>query len=205
MADFSSDEEAQKHLATGKGEYNCVITPDTLEKMATDETERAKFEGIIDKAIGELPEIRKQLGNDSENVTKLGISVDSDGNVSYYALIKESLKKNENVEKAKEKAAEKAAVEKYLGINRAPAKKVSAAKKEVKPVVEPCKLDGKSAPCTLTDQKSEVKVTPEKEMVKTELKVVEEIKAEPLQAPAAPQQIKAVEPQPLIPAVSSPF
>lgn len=75
--------------------------------MATDETERAKFEGIIDKAIGELPEIRKQLGNDSENVTKLGISVDSEGNVSYYALIKESLKKNENVEKAKEKAAEK--------------------------------------------------------------------------------------------------
>ena len=107
VADFSSDEEAQKHLATGNGEYNCVITPDTLEKMATDETERAKFEGIIDKAIGELPEIRKQLGDDSENVTKLGISVDSDGNVSYYALIKESLKKNENVEKAKEKAAEK--------------------------------------------------------------------------------------------------
>ena len=111
VADFSSDEEAQKHLATGKGEYNCVITPDTLEKMATDETERAKFEGIIDKAIGELPEIRKQLGDDSENVTKLGISVDSEGNVSYYALIKESLKKNENVEKAKEKAAEKKAEE----------------------------------------------------------------------------------------------
>ena len=88
VADFSSDEEAQKHLATGNGEYNCVITPDTLEKMATDETERAKFEGIIDKAIGELPEIRKQLGDDSENVTKLGISVDSEGNVSYYALIK---------------------------------------------------------------------------------------------------------------------
>ena len=108
VADFSSDEEAQKHLATGKGEYNCVITPDTLEKMATDETERAKFEGIIDKAIGELPEIRKQLGDDSENVTKLGISVDSEGNVSYYALIKESLKKNENVEKAAEKKAEEA-------------------------------------------------------------------------------------------------
>ena len=44
-------------------------------------------------------------------VTKLGISVDSEGNVSYYALIKESLKKNENVEKAKEKAAEKKAEE----------------------------------------------------------------------------------------------
>lgn len=110
-----------------------------------------------------------------------------------------------NLITAKEKAAEKAAIEKYLGINRAPAKKASAAKKVVKTAAEPCKLDGKSAPCTLTDQKSEVKVTPEKEMVKTELKIVEEIKAEPLPAPIAPQPVKAVEPQPLIPAVSSPF
>ena len=110
-----------------------------------------------------------------------------------------------NLITAKEKAAEKAAVEKYLGINRAPVKKASAAKKGIKTAAEPCKLDGKSAPCTLTDQKSEVKETPKKEVVKTELKVIEEIKAEPLQAPAAPQQIKAVEPQPLIPAVSSPF
>ena len=110
-----------------------------------------------------------------------------------------------NLITAKEKAAEKAAIEKYLGINRAPVKKASAVKKEAKTVDEPCKLDGKSAPCTLTDQKSEVKVTPEKEMIKTELKVIEEIKAEPLPAPAAPQPIKAVEPQPLIPAVSSPF
>ena len=111
VADFSSDEEAQKHLDKGKGEYNCVITPETIEKMAKDEDERAKFEGIIEKAIGELPQIREELGEDSEKVTKLGISVDSDGNVSYYALIKESLKKNENVEKAKEKAAEKRAEE----------------------------------------------------------------------------------------------
>ena len=111
VADFSSDEEAQKYLDKGKGEYNCVITPETIEKMAKDEDERAKFEGIIEKAIGELPQIREELGEDSEKVTKLGISVDSDGNVSYYALIKESLKKNENVEKAKEKAAEKRAEE----------------------------------------------------------------------------------------------
>ena len=107
VADFSSDEEAHKHLATGKGEYNCVITPDTLEKMATDETERAKFEGIIDKAIGKLPEIRKQLGDDSENVTKLGISVDSEGNVSYYALIKESLKRTKTLKKPKKKPPKK--------------------------------------------------------------------------------------------------
>ena len=34
VADFESDEEAQKYLKQGTGEYNCVITPETLEKMA---------------------------------------------------------------------------------------------------------------------------------------------------------------------------
>lgn len=46
VADFSSDEEAQKHLATGKGEYNCVITPDTLEKWL-----RTKPKGLNSRAL----------------------------------------------------------------------------------------------------------------------------------------------------------
>lgn len=110
-----------------------------------------------------------------------------------------------NLITAKEKAAEKAAIEKYLGINRAPAKK-AAAKKVVKPAAQPCTIDNKSAPCTLTDKKTEVKETPEKELVKTEIKVIEEVKNPPVPAPAAPQkQSGTAAPQPLIPAVSSPF
>ncbi len=111
-----------------------------------------------------------------------------------------------NLITAKEKAKEKAAIEKYLGINRAPAKK-AAAKKVVKPAAQPCTIDNKSAPCTLTDKKTEVKETPEKEVVKTEIKVIEEVKNAPVPAaPAAPQQQNGTAaPQPLIPAVSSPF
>ena len=110
-----------------------------------------------------------------------------------------------NLITAKEKAAEKAAIEKYLGINRAPAKK-AAAKKVVKPAAQPCTIDNKSAPCTLTDKKTEVKETPEKELVKTEIKVIEEVKNTPVPAPDAPQQQSGTAaPQPLIPAVSSPF
>lgn len=110
-----------------------------------------------------------------------------------------------NLITAKEKAAEKAAIEKYLGINRAPAKK-AAAKKVVKPAAQPCTIDNKSAPCTLTDKKTEVKETPEKELVKTEIKVIEEVKNTPVPAPTTPQkQSGTAAPQPLIPAVSSPF
>ncbi len=110
-----------------------------------------------------------------------------------------------NLITAKEKAAEKAAIEKYLGINRAPAQK-AAAKKVVKPAAQPCTIDNKSAPCTLTDKKTEVKETPEKELVKTEIKVIEEVKNTPVPAPTTPQkQSGTAAPQPLIPAVSSPF
>lgn len=110
-----------------------------------------------------------------------------------------------NLITAKEKAAEKAAIEKYLGINRAPAKK-AAAKKVVKPAAQPCTIDNKSAPCILTDKKTEVKETPEKELVKTEIKVIEEVKNTPVPAPTTPQkQSGTAAPQPLIPAVSSPF
>lgn len=111
VANFSTDEEAQELMAQGTKEYNCVITPETLEKMATDENERAKFEGIIEKAIGELPVIKEKLGEDGEKVEQLGISVNAEGEVSYFALLKESLKPSEFVERAKENAAEKKAEE----------------------------------------------------------------------------------------------
>ena len=61
VADFSSDEEAQKHLATGNGEYNCVITPDTLEKMATDETERLNSKVLSIRLLANSTEIRNSL------------------------------------------------------------------------------------------------------------------------------------------------
>lgn len=111
VADFDSDEEAQKHLSGGKGEYNCVITPETIEKMATDEEERAKFEGIIENAITDLSGIKEKLGEDADKVESYGISVDSEGKVSYYALLKDGLKKDERVEQAREKSREKKAEE----------------------------------------------------------------------------------------------
>lgn len=111
VADFNSDEEAQQHLSRGKGVYNCVITPETLEKMASDDEERTKFEGIIENAITDLSGIKEKLGEDADKVESYGVSVDSEGKVSYYALLKEGLKKDERVEQAREKSKEKKAEE----------------------------------------------------------------------------------------------
>lgn len=112
VADFDSDDEAQKYLKQGKGEYNCVITPDMLEKMAADENVAKEYEGIIDDAIGNLSTVKEKLGDDADKVKTFGVSIDNSGKVSYYAIIKDSLKVNENVRAAREKAAEKKAEEK---------------------------------------------------------------------------------------------
>lgn len=109
VADYTTDEEAQKYLATGKGEYNCVITTATLEKMATDENERAKYEAILSGAGEQFDSIKEQLGDNADSVKSFGISIEGNGEVSYFALLKEGLKVSDSVKAAREKNAEKKA------------------------------------------------------------------------------------------------
>lgn len=92
VASFSTDEEAQRYLKTGKGEYNCVITPALLEKMAADEEVRAKYENVIKDAIGDIKEIKEKVQPEAaEAVKNYGVSVNSDGEVTYYAILKNGL------------------------------------------------------------------------------------------------------------------
>ena len=64
--------------------YTCVISSELLEKMATDEEVRAKYEGIIDNAdesIEEMrAEIKEELGTEAaEQITNIGITIDDKG------------------------------------------------------------------------------------------------------------------------------
>ena len=106
-----------------------------------------------------------------------------------------------NLITTKEKAKEKAAIEKYLGINRAPAVKKAPAKKVVAASKSQaaCTLDDKN----LTDKKSEVKKQPEKEILKTELNPVVKNGSIVVEPQIKLEDNKA--PQPLIPSVSNPF
>jgi hypothetical protein len=96
VADFSSDTEAQRYLSQGKGAINCVITPDLLERMAADPQIRAKYEALLDEAIGKLGNMKEEMGEKSEMVRSFGISFDSTGSISYYAMLKDGLPKNIN-------------------------------------------------------------------------------------------------------------
>lgn len=85
VANYSSDEEAQKYLSKGNKQYSVLIDPETLEKMANDEGTRNRYEGIIANAGGQLNKVKEGLGEDAKNIQSLGISIDKDGIVSYLA------------------------------------------------------------------------------------------------------------------------
>lgn len=113
IADYATDEEAQAYMAGAKKDYAVVITPDLLEKMATDEEAQTKYEGIIDQAMGNMTTIKEQLGEDADKVSGIGMTVDDDGNVKYFAMLDEQrVRDSERQEALKEKRAEEKKAEK---------------------------------------------------------------------------------------------
>ncbi len=91
IADFSTDEEADRLLSRGKGEYNAVITPALLEKMAADESVAAEYEAKIDESVDNIKAVEDGLGEDSDMIDKIGITIDSEGNVSLRAKLLEGM------------------------------------------------------------------------------------------------------------------
>ncbi len=122
VASYSSEKEAQSYLSKGTKEISVLIDPQTLEEMAQDNKVREKYEGILGESGSKLKEMVEGLGEEKEKVKSVGISVDKEGNVSYFAQLDEAAlrkmsqikdftdgldKNNKEVAKAAEKAAEK--------------------------------------------------------------------------------------------------
>lgn len=104
VADYDSDEEASAYLSRGTKEYSVLLDPETLEAMAADESVKKKYTDIIDGATDKLDDVKKKLGEDGDQVVRLGVSVDKSGKVSYFAeLEKMSEKSKEYWDKAAEK------------------------------------------------------------------------------------------------------
>ena len=96
---------AQKNAASyGNASKTVVlINEEKLEKMATDESYRKKYEGLI--ASGQ-----KQMQGLSHTVAGFGIEMNSDGTASYFAAVKNASKLQQ--ERIEEKRAEKRAEKK---------------------------------------------------------------------------------------------
>ena len=111
VADYSSDDEAQRYLSRGSKEYNVLIEPELLEKMAADESVKEKYLGIIDDAKNKISEVKDEVAklDDGEDGVKkadiknIGFSVKSDGSVSFFAeLEKSSADQKKRIEQARE-------------------------------------------------------------------------------------------------------
>lgn len=122
VADYETDEEAAEYLSRGTNEYSALLSPDELEKMAADEDVKKKNMEILDGAVEKLDEMKTQLGDKGADVTRIGISIGNDGEVSFFAeLEKNSEKQRERIEKSREeKRAEskEAEAEKYMQAGR---------------------------------------------------------------------------------------
>lgn len=143
VADFETDEEAASLLSRGTGEYSTLFTPDELEKMAADEDVKNKNLKTLDEAVSKLDEMKEQLGEKGNDVTRIGISFGDDGEVSFFAeLEKNSEKQRERIEKQREdkkataKGAKSAETEEYRAHGKNTGKKTTVYASTVEELME---------------------------------------------------------------------
>lgn len=129
VADFRNGADAKAILARGTKEFSVLLSPEELEKMASDEKYEKEYMAKIDGAVRMSEQINEQFGyergfgKDYEkgSITKVGMAFASDGTVTYFAeLEKTTAKQSEFIEKMREKRAEeKKAAEKDSVTTRA--------------------------------------------------------------------------------------
>jgi len=92
-----------------------VIDAKTVEKMASDENYRNRYEGIIDNARTSLDEMKSKISGSGAEVKSYGIRINDDGTASYFAVLKKSSEaqkariEKKNAEKKEQRAEEKKA------------------------------------------------------------------------------------------------
>lgn len=105
----SSDmkEFAKAHAGSFANPYKLAVLIDEekIERMATDENFRKKYEAILNNAASSVSQLAKKLESTGVKVKGYGMQVDDGGNASFFAVIDKSLaQQRERIEK---KAAEK--------------------------------------------------------------------------------------------------
>lgn len=103
VAEFSNDEEAQYYHSQSTKKYSCVIDPQTLEEMAADKAVKEKYVGIIDSAEEKFAQVKEELGEDAGQIKRMGVTVDKDGVVTYFAELTKQTKRNQEAMSAQQK------------------------------------------------------------------------------------------------------
>lgn len=119
----SADQKEQAEANAGKYGSNksllVLIDDEKIEKMASDEQYRKKYEGILSKATTQFAQMKEQLGSNADSVKAFGMKFDDSGNASFFAVVDKSLaaqkdriQSNHDKKVAEKKAADKKAEKK---------------------------------------------------------------------------------------------
>ena len=109
VADYENEEEAAAYLSRGISKYSVLITPDELEKMAADEKVKNENLKTLDNAFEKLNEMKEKLGEKGNEVSRLGVVLGGNGEISFFAeLEKSSQMQRERIEKTRESNREEA-------------------------------------------------------------------------------------------------
>lgn len=111
VADFKNADEAKAALSRGTKEVSVLFSSEELEKMASSEKYEKEYMHRVQGALRMSDEINKKFGFESAfgkdgsniEITRIGISFNSDGTTSFFAeLEKSSASQRERIEKTQE-------------------------------------------------------------------------------------------------------
>ena len=114
-------ENAKANAAQYANSFKTVvlIDEDKIERMATDESYRKQYEGILSGAAAQLQRLKSSIEKSGANVKGYGMLVNDGGTLSFFAVLKKSsadqkarIEKKGEQKRAEKKAAEKKAAKK---------------------------------------------------------------------------------------------
>lgn len=152
--------ESVKANAAAYGNANkmvVLIDEEKLERMASDESYRKKYEGIIAMSQSQLANAKKSLASSGANVKNFGMSVNEDGTTNFFATLEKSTAdQTKRLEKKQEQKKAAKAKEKKQAEKKAEEKRLEKAKEAKKS--QKAKLENKDEDTTVSENKEYVKL-----------------------------------------------
>ncbi len=119
-SDKKQEAEMMKGSFASAGALTVLIDTEKIERMATDEQYRKKYEAIIANAQPKLASFKEQLGSKASGISAFGMTFNKKGEASFFAVVDKSLqaqrdrieRKAEEKKEAKKKEQKKAEKEK---------------------------------------------------------------------------------------------
>ena len=126
-------EEAKRNIGTYTSDKELIvlIDADKIERMATDENYRKKYEAILSGATAQVEKMKQSLGTNASRVSAFGMTFDDHGNASFFAVVDKSLAlQRERIAEQKEEKAQEKKLEKKLEEKKAEEKQAEEAAAE---------------------------------------------------------------------------